>query len=135
MIDRRKSNILLVSHDRPVSIRPAVAEKLPCVADLADLVHIEIGDDEFVLVTRALGDDLAARVAEIALAVKFADVPRGLGADAVDRTDKIAVRDGVCRLFEFPEIFGKSGDGRRRVKDYLGAVQAQTSCPSGKCRS
>ena len=40
----------LIGDDRPVKIRPAVAEELPGIADLADLVHIEVGDYEFVLI-------------------------------------------------------------------------------------
>ena len=36
---------LLISHDRVICIRPPIAEKLPCIADLADLIHVEIGDD------------------------------------------------------------------------------------------
>jgi hypothetical protein len=48
---------------------------------------------------------LTARVAEIALTVKFADVPRRLSSDAVDRADEITVGDGVRGLFEFPKIF------------------------------
>ena len=94
----------LIGHDRSVGIRPTVTEELPRVSHLADLVHVEVGDDEFVLIPGAFGDDLAARVAEITLAVKFADVPRCLCADAVDRTDKIAVRNSVCWLLELPQI-------------------------------
>ena len=40
-------------------------------------------------------DDLAARVAEIALAVKFADVPRSLRADSVYSSDEVSVCGGV----------------------------------------
>ena len=35
----------LIGNDRAVEVRPAVAEKLPSVAHLADLVHIEVGND------------------------------------------------------------------------------------------
>src|SRR5947207_1620830 len=96
--------MILVSYNRTVSIGPAITEELPGVAHLADLVHIEVGDDEFVEIARAFGEDLAAWVAEIALSVELADVPRCLGADAVDRPDEIAVSDSVCGLFEFPEV-------------------------------
>src|ERR1044072_4248382 len=68
--------VYLISHDRPVSIRAAVTEQLPGIAPFADLVQVEIGDDQFVLVAAAFGNYLAARIAEIALPVKLADVPR-----------------------------------------------------------
>ena len=67
---------MLVGDERLVRLGPAVAEELPGVAHFADLVEVEVGDDELVLVARRLGDDLAARVAEVALAVELADVPR-----------------------------------------------------------
>ena len=126
----------LIRHDRPVSIRSTVAEELPRIADLADLVHIEIGDDKFVLITCADGEHLAARVAEIALAVEFADVPRRLRADAVDRSDKITVGDGVGGLFEFPKIFrlrpATVADG---LKIISAPFKPKHLAPSGKCRS
>src|SRR4029079_16131915 len=66
-------------------------------------------------------------VAEIALAVKLADVPRLLVADAVDGADEVAVGDGVRRLLQFPEAFGKPGDGRRRIKNNLRAVESENA--------
>ena len=57
-------------------------------------------DQQLVLV--AAGDrlDFAARIDEIALAVEFADVPRRLDADPVDRPDVEAVGD------RRPETYG-----------------------------
>src|ERR1051325_762121 len=46
---------------------PAVAEELPGVSHFLDLIKIEIGDDQFILVARCDGEHLPARVAEIAL--------------------------------------------------------------------
>src|SRR5690349_22747316 len=40
--------------------------------------------DQLVLVAAALRDELPARVNEVRLAVELADVPRRLGADAVE---------------------------------------------------
>src|SRR5690348_17937520 len=51
-----------------------------------------------------LGNNFAARIAKITFAVKFADFPRLLGADAVDSGDKICVGDGVGGLLELPQI-------------------------------
>src|ERR1043166_2319156 len=94
----------LISNNCPVSVRPAISEKLPRVANFADLVHIEIGNDELILVACADSEHLSTRITEIALAVEFADVPRRLGSDAVDRADKITVRNCMSRLLEFPKI-------------------------------
>jgi hypothetical protein len=95
---------------------------LPGVAHLPDHVEVEVCHDEGVPVAGRFGNDLAARVAEVALPVKLADVPGLFVADAVDRPDEVAVGDGVRGLFQFPEVFGKPRDGRRRVEDYLRAV-------------
>src|SRR2546427_4021957 len=66
-------------------------------------------------------------VAEIALAVEFADLPGVLGADAVDGRDKIGIGDGVGRLFEFPKIFREASDSGRRVVDDFRAVESEDS--------
>ena len=89
----------LIRDDLPVRVGPAVAEELPGVSHLADLVHVEIGNDQLVLVTRTFSEDLSAGVAEIALSVKLAYVPWSLGPDAIDRPDEVAIRDGVSGLF------------------------------------
>src|SRR5690242_16600410 len=78
---------------RPVALRPAVAEELPGVAHLAQDGPVHIGDDELVLVLARLGDQLAAWIDEIGRAVEAADVPRRLGADAVDGADEAAIGD------------------------------------------
>src|SRR3954451_20349126 len=99
----------LQSDDPVVRLRTAIAIELPRVADFADLVHVEVGDDERVLIARGHGQHLAARIAKVALAVKLADVPWRFVADAIDRADEVAVGDGVRGLFELPEILGESG--------------------------
>src|SRR5258708_37038763 len=88
-----------------VGFRTPVAIKLPDPPYFLDHVEIEIGDQHFVFVAAGLGEDLAARIAEITLAVKLADVPRFFPSHAIDRTDERAVRRGVCGLLEFPQIF------------------------------
>ena len=74
-----------------------------------------------------LGDELAARVAEVALAVELADPPRLFPAGPVDRADEVLVRHGVGRLLELPQILAQAGDRRRRVEHDLRAVQAQAA--------
>src|SRR5258705_10416146 len=100
-----------IRHKLTITIRAPVAEELPGVAHFADQIQIKIGNDDRVFVARRLGNDLAARIAKVALAIKFADVPGHLVTDAIDRAHKVTVRDRMCRLFQLPKIFGKSGNG------------------------
>jgi len=123
---------LLIRNDGSVRIGAAVAEELPGVADLADLVHVEIGDYELILVTRPDSEHLTTRIAEIALAVELADIPWSFGADTIDRSDEITVSDGMCGLFELPEIFAQSGDRGRRIEYDLCSVQTKAAGSFGK---
>ena len=88
-----------------VRVWTSIPEKLPCVPHFADHIEIEIGNDERVFIARRLRDKLPARIAEVTLSVKLADVPRLFVTDAIDRADEISIRDSVRRLFESPEIF------------------------------
>jgi hypothetical protein len=58
-----------------------------------------------------LRDDLPARIAEIALAVKLTDLPWLFDAHAIDRADEISIRHRMCRLLKLPQVLGESGDG------------------------
>src|SRR4029453_15571459 len=56
---------------RVVRVGPAVAVERPPVADLADLVQVELADDQLGLVRVAdLADELSLGVDEVALPVK-----------------------------------------------------------------
>jgi hypothetical protein len=101
-----------------------IAVELPRIAHVADHVEIEIADDDVVGGAGGAGEDLAARVAEVALAVEFADAPRLFPAGTIDRADKVTVGDGVGGLFQLPEIFGQAGDRRRRILLFGTATQA-----------
>src|SRR5215813_8481403 len=131
-IELRHTTDLLLLDQLSISLWSPVAEELPRIANLADYVQIQIGHDQSVFIARRLGDDLATRIAEITLAVKFADVPGRFVADAVDCGDEITVGHGVRGLFELPEVFGQTRDRRRRVEDDLGAVQPQRPRAFGK---
>src|ERR1041385_8671732 len=124
--------MLAVLRQDPVRAGPAAAEELPRAAHFLDHVEVELADDQLVLVAAALRDELAARVDEVRLTVELADVPRRLGADAVDRADEVAVRDRVCGLLELPQVLGEPGDRRRRVVDDLGAVEAERTRTLGE---
>src|SRR5687768_2451289 len=60
---------------RVVGVGAAVPEELPGLSDLEDLVEVQVGDDERVLVAGADRQHLSPRVAEVALAVELAHVP------------------------------------------------------------
>src|SRR5712664_2993486 len=110
------------ARDFSVRFRPAVTVKLPGIADFLNFIEIQFRDQQFILVAAGLLNDFPARVAKIALAVKFANFPGMLGADAVDGGDKISVGDGVRRLLQLPKIFGEAGDGGGWVVDDFRAV-------------
>src|ERR1019366_4754681 len=90
--------------DGTVSLGPAVAVELPHVAHFFDLVQVQVRNHHFVLVAAAHGAHLSAGVAEIGLAVKFADGPGLFDAHPVDGANKGLIGDGVGGLFEPPEI-------------------------------
>src|SRR6185437_12515354 len=93
-----------------IQVGATVAEELPRLAHFGDHIEIQVGGEDFVAVAGSFGDDLAARVAKVALAVELAYVPGSFAPDAIDGCDEVAVRDGVGRLLEFPEIFAQTGD-------------------------
>src|SRR5262249_39731107 len=113
---------LLLPCQRTVTFRPPVAEKLPGLSYFGDHVQIQVCDDDLVFVATGLGDDLAARVAKITLAIELADLPRFFDAYAVDRADEVSVGDRVCRLFQFPQIFREARDGGGWIEHDLRTV-------------
>src|SRR5262249_61925225 len=98
------SHAKLISHQFSVTIRPPIAEELPGIAHFANHVEIQVGHDQRILISRGLRDDLSAWVAKITLAIELADIPRLLVPDAIDRTDEVAVCDGMRWLLEFPQV-------------------------------
>src|SRR5437773_993570 len=122
---KANSNMGLLLHQVTVRFGAPVAEELPDVPHFLDLVEIQIRDDHFLLVAGSFGDDLSARRAEIALAVEFANVPRMLASDAIDRADKISVRDGVSRLLQLPEVFTQTCNRCRGIEHDFGSVQTK----------
>src|SRR5436309_9121847 len=100
-----------------IGLGAAVAIKLPGVANFLDFVEVQVGDEQFVLIAAGLGDDFPARITKIAFAVKLANLPGMLGANAVDSRDEIRVGNGMGGLLELPKVFGKSSNGGGRVVD------------------
>src|SRR3954469_24755854 len=95
-----------------VGFGPTIAEELPGVADLADHVEVHVGDHNVVVgALLACGDELAAGIYEIALAVELADAPGLFPAWSIDGTDEVLVCYRVCRLLKLPEIFAQAGYG------------------------
>src|SRR5882757_6013925 len=118
--------------DLSVGFRAAIAIELPGIADFLDFIEIQFGNEEFILVAAGLLDDFPTRVAEIALAIEFADFPGSFRADAIDSSDEVGVGDSVRGLLKFPEIFREAGDGGGGVVNDFGAVEAQDARAFGK---
>src|SRR5260370_11146434 len=118
--------------DFSVGFRAAVAVELPGVADFLNFVEMQLGDEQFVRVAACLFDDFAARVAEVAFAVKFADFPGSFGADTVDGGDEIRVGYRVGGLLEFPKIFGEAGNRGGGVVDNFRSVEAEDARAFGE---
>src|SRR5439155_22719668 len=78
----------------PISVRfrPAVSKELPNITAFLNFIQIQIRSDDFLFIARALRNDLAARRAEITLAIELTDVPRMLASNAVDRADEVTIR-------------------------------------------
>src|SRR2546429_623741 len=113
------------ARDFSVGFRAAVAVELPGVAHFLNFIEIQLRDEEFIFVATGLLHDFPAWIAEIALAVEFADFPGMLGADAVDGGDEIGVSNRVRGLLQFPQIFGETGDGGGRVVDDFRPVEPE----------
>src|ERR1022692_903284 len=88
--------------ERAVAFRPAIAEKLPHLANFRDHVQVEVGHYHFVFIPAGLSDNFAAWIAEVALAVELTNTPRLLDTHAVDRAHEIAIGHRMRGLFEFP---------------------------------
>ena len=71
------------------------------------------------------GENLAARIAEVGLSIKLADVPGLFVPDTVDRAEKILVCHRVRRLFEPPEVLAQARDRRGWVEDNFRPVQSE----------
>src|SRR6478736_927533 len=104
-----------------VGVGAAVAVEGPAVADLLDLVEVEVAHDQLRLVGVAdVADELALGVDEVALAVEVVVADVGLDADAVDGADVVHVGDGGRRLLDPPDVLGEPATGRRRVEHDAG---------------
>src|SRR5947207_2044016 len=57
--------------NHPVRLRPPIAIKLPHIPHLLDFIQIHVGHDQFIFVAAAHGQELAARITKIRLAVKL----------------------------------------------------------------
>jgi hypothetical protein len=114
-----------LGRQRSVGFRTPVAIELPNLSYFLDHVEIEIGYQHFIFRAAGLCDDFAARIAEITLTVKFADIPWLLATDPIDGADEITVRRGVRRLLQFPQIFRESRNRGGRIENNFCAVQSE----------
>src|SRR6202050_1860737 len=112
-------------NQRAVLVGTAVAVELPQVADLGELVHVQVAHQDLVLVVRrGVAHELAARVGEVGLAVEVV-VPERLDADPVDRADEVLVGHRGRGLLQPPQVLGQAAACRRRVEHDPGAGQAE----------
>src|SRR5688500_16294827 len=96
----------LGSDEVVVRVGPAVAVELPRLADLGDLVQVEVAHDQLLVVRAAeIAHELPTRISEVRLAVEVVVADVLLDPDAVDRADEVAVRDGVRHLLDPPQVF------------------------------
>jgi|LakMenEpi03Aug12_release.lakeMendotaPanAssembly.Ray.scaffolds.fasta_scaffold846878_1 hypothetical protein len=103
----------LRSDDRRIGFRSAIAEKLPDIADFANHVQIHISHDDVILGSfDALRYKLAARIAEVTLAVELAYPPGVFITWTIDRAHEELVGYGVRRLLDSPQILAQPGDSR-----------------------
>ena len=111
----------------------AVAVELPGVADLDDLVEVEVAHDQLLVMGRSdVADELSARVDEVALAVEIVVAVLGLDADPVDGPDVVAVGHGVADLLDPPEVLRQAARRRRRDQDDLRAVEPERAGALGE---
>src|SRR3712207_8378230 len=75
---------------------------------------------------RSRREEVAARIDEVRRPVELADVPRRLGADAVDRADVVPVRHGVRRLLDLPQVL-RQARHRDRKSTRLNSSHANIS--------
>src|SRR5580693_9391645 len=112
-------------YQRPVLVGAAVAVELPQVADLGELLHVQVAHQDLVLVVGGgVAHQLAARVGEVGLAVEVVVAER-LDADPVDRADEVLVGHRGGGLLEPPQVLGQAPAGGRRVEHDPRAGQAE----------
>ena len=115
-----------------VAVGPAVAVERPEVADLGQQAHVQVADDDLVLVVGGgVADELAARVGEVGLAVEVV-VAQRLDADPVDRADEVLVGHRGRGLLEPPQVLRQAPAGRRRVEHDPGAAEAERAPALGE---
>src|SRR6185437_1027642 len=116
-----------LGRQRRICLWPAIAEELPDLAHLADHIEVEVRDHDLIFVAAGLRNDFSAWIAEITLAVKFADIPRLFPSYAINCPDEISIGDGMRRLFQLPQIFREAGHSRRRIEYDFSSVQSQNA--------
>ena len=81
-MDMMGSRLDLWVDDRAVGLGPTIAEELPGVANLADEVEVEVGDNHIIAVAPADGEHLAPGIAEVSSGRKTRRSARDLQSQA-----------------------------------------------------
>src|ERR1700689_4197216 len=118
--------------DRSIAFRPTITKELPDFTNFRDHVQVKVGDHYFVFIPAGLGDNFAARIAEVALAVELPNAPWLFDAHAVDSAHKITIGYRVGGLFEFPQILRETCHGCRRIEYISAPFNPRMRAPSGK---
>src|SRR5262249_55008476 len=126
--ERKLEHWALLLHQIAIRLRTAVAEELPYIAHFLNLIKVQISNDDFFFVARSFGNDFSPRCAEVPLAIKLTDVPWVFTSNAIDRSDKVTISDGMRGLFEFPKILAQARHSSRRIEYDFRSVQTQSPC-------
>src|SRR5947207_4740979 len=97
--------------DARVGVDAAIAEERPVGAMFVDAVPFDFGRHDLFAIETAFRDDLAARRDDEALAPELDPIAAGgrFVANAIDRGDVTAVRNGMAALHRFPgRILGRA---------------------------
>src|SRR5258705_10803575 len=93
----------LISYESAVCVWPAVPKELPRVTHLTNFIEVQINYHERIFIALCFRDKAAARIAKVALTVKFTDDPGLLLTHTINCADKGTVCTGMSRFLCTPQ--------------------------------
>src|SRR6266852_4076036 len=107
----KKSTLLVAEpaiEDRLIGVDAAVAQKRPVAARFLTLGGIAFDDEDFFLVVRSFGDDLAKRIGDKGISPELQSRVAFFGfafkSNAIDDAGVNSISDGVAALNRFPGV-------------------------------